>query len=93
MNTRPELLELDLPRSDMSSSPSGFTQGAQAEESHPQSVKLYDIIHDVLEYISCLAPTRPRFKSIDLGHQPVRSPFAPCSIALRQHMLFSAVYC
>ncbi len=89
MDTRSQLLESDLPRPEMSTSPSGLTQGAHVRESHPQSVKQFDIIPDVLEYISSLGPTHQRFKPIDFGYQPVRSLYALCSIALRRHMLFS----
>ncbi len=61
-----------LPGPEMSTSPSGLTQGAHVRESHPQSVKQFDILLRVREYINSLGATFNQFKPIDFGHQRVR---------------------
>lgn len=76
MLTRSQLLKSKLPRPDMSTSPSGLIQSGDAKNSHPYSVQEFDVIPEVLNYISSLGVTPKRFKPLDYGRQHVRFCFA-----------------
>ncbi len=47
-----ELLKSKLPRPDMSTSASGLIQAEDVRSSHPKSVQEFDVIPDVMNYIS-----------------------------------------
>ncbi len=76
MLTRAQLLKSKLPRPDMSTSPSGLVQAEDVRSSHPKSVQEFDVIPDVMNYISHLGVTPKRFKPVGYGRQHVRFCFA-----------------
>lgn len=76
MLTRSQLLKSKLPRPDMSTSPSGLIQAEDVRNSHPNSVQEFNVIPDVMNYISRLGVTPKRFKPVDYGRQHVRFCFA-----------------
>lgn len=76
MLTRAQLLKSKLPQPDMSTSPSGLVQAEDVRSSHPKSVQEFDVIPDVMNYISHLGVTPKRFKPVGYGRQHVRFCFA-----------------
>ncbi len=72
MLTRAKLLRSKLPGPDMSTSPSILAQAEDVRSSHPKSVQEFDVIPDVMDYISHLGVTPKRFKPVDYPRQYVR---------------------